>query len=73
MIPVDVLLTAAMLFAAAPPIVSQSFDCAKAQTPIEKIICSDAALRELDEHLGRYYAAGRTAVQGAAACLQSDR
>ena len=73
MIPIRIVLTAAILLPAEPPIVSQSFDCAKAQTRVEKLICSDAGLRELDEHLGRYYEAGRAAVEGAAACLQSDQ
>ena len=73
MITITVALTAATLLAAEPPVVSQSFDCAKAQTRVEKLICSDAGLRELDEYLGRYYAAGRGFVEGAAACLQSDQ
>jgi uncharacterized protein len=73
MIPITIVLTAALLLPAEPPAVAQSFDCAKAQTQVEKLICSDAGLRELDEHLGRYYAAGRDAVEGASACLQSDQ
>ena len=73
MITIPVVLAAALLLPAEPPVVLQSFDCAKAQTRVEKMICSDAGLRELDEHLGRYYAAGRDAVKGAAACLQSDQ
>ncbi len=73
MITITVALTAATLLASEPRVASQSFDCAKAQTRVEKMICSDADLRELDEHLGRYYAAGRAAVEGASACLQSDQ
>jgi uncharacterized protein len=53
--------------------VAQSFDCAKAQTRIEKMICADRAIRELDEYLGRYYAASRAAIPSAGACLQSDQ
>ena len=52
---------------------AQSFDCKKAQTRVEKVICADTALSELDEHLGRYYAAGRTELEGAASCLQTDQ
>ena len=52
---------------------AQSFDCKKAQTRVEKMVCADGLLRELDEHLGRYYAAGRTELQEAAACLQTDQ
>lgn len=73
MITINVVLTAAMLLPAEPPIFLQSFDCAKAQTRVEKLICNDAGLRELDEHLDRYYEAGRAAVERAASCLQSDQ
>src|SRR5436190_10263052 len=52
---------------------AQSFDCAKAQTRVEKMVCADATLRELDEHLGRYYAAGRRELAEAASCLQADQ
>lgn len=69
----NAILTAAMLLVAEPPIVRQSFDCVQAQSRVEKLICSDAGLRELDEHLGRYYEAGRAAVERAASCLQGDQ
>jgi uncharacterized protein len=52
---------------------AQSFDCQKAGTPVEKLICADAPLRELDEYLGRYYAAARAELEGAASCLQADQ
>jgi uncharacterized protein len=52
---------------------AQSFDCKKAQTPIEKMICADPGLSELDEYLGRYYAAGRAELADAASCLQADQ
>ena len=52
---------------------AQSFDCKKAQTPVEKMICGSEELGGLDEHMGRYYAAGRGAVEGAASCLQSNQ
>jgi uncharacterized protein len=62
-----------VLLAAAPLASAQSFDCKKAQTPVEKMICASPQLAELDEHLGRYYPAARDVVQGAASCLQSDQ
>ncbi len=34
-----------------------SFDCAKAQRPVEKVICGDAKLNAADESLGRMYRA----------------
>jgi uncharacterized protein len=52
---------------------AQSFDCAKAQSRVEKLVCADRSLAELDEYLGRYYAAARSELRGAAACLQSDQ
>ncbi len=61
------------LAAAPPPAAAQSFDCAKAQSGVEKMVCADSRLRELDEHLGRYYAAARTALGGGASCLQVDQ
>jgi uncharacterized protein len=59
--------------ASAVPASAQSFSCAKAQSAIEKMICADAELRELDEHLGRYYAAARSAVGSGASCVQDDQ
>ena len=55
------------------PAAGQSFDCGHARTRVEKTICADPALKELDEHLGRYYAAGRDVLDAASACLQSDQ
>jgi uncharacterized protein len=52
---------------------AQSFDCTKAQSRVEKLICADAAVRELDEYLGRYYSAARAANPAAASCLQADQ
>jgi uncharacterized protein len=67
------LIAAFVLLGTAPAIFAQSFDCRKAQTRSEKMICADAAIAELDEHLGRYYAAGRAALERGASCLQSDQ
>lgn len=50
-----------------------SFDCARAATPVEKMICGSPRLSELDEHLGRYYSAGRAALGGASACLATNQ
>ncbi|HLK91961.1 MAG TPA: lysozyme inhibitor LprI family protein [Polyangia bacterium] len=41
--------------AAAPVAAAASFDCAKARAPIEKTICGDAALSELDGRLAAAY------------------
>lgn len=50
-----------------------SFDCAKAGTPVEKMICGNSRLSELDEHLGRYYGAARDALGRAQSCLATTQ
>jgi len=50
-----------------------SFDCAKAQNRIEKAICANAEVSDLDEYLGRYYGGARSALGDGAACLASDQ
>ena len=52
---------------------AQSFDCAKATTRIEKMVCADRSIADLDEYLGRYYAAARAGNAPAASCLQADQ
>ncbi len=64
---------AAALCGAAHIADAQSFDCAKAQTRVEKMICADRGIADLDEYLARYYAASRAEIPGAAGCLQSDQ
>jgi uncharacterized protein len=63
----------AFIGAAAMPASAQSFNCEKAQTRVEKMICADRAVADLDEYLGRYYAAARDTIPRAASCLQSDQ
>jgi uncharacterized protein len=43
------------LLAVAPLARAASFDCAKAKAPVEKMICSDAALSDLDGRLASAY------------------
>ena len=50
-----------------------SFPCEKARTTIEKTICGNQELSTLDEHLGRYYSAARSALKSADSCLVSDQ
>ncbi|MEO8679874.1 MAG: hypothetical protein ABI665_12550 [Vicinamibacterales bacterium] len=44
-----------------------------ARTRVEKMICANAGLSELDEHLGRYYVAARMALESGGSCLQTDQ
>jgi len=57
----------------AQAVAAQSFDCAKAQTRIEKMVCGDRSVADLDEYLGRYYSAARAGNTRASSCLQSDQ
>jgi uncharacterized protein len=50
-----------------------SFDCVKAATPVEKLICQDEQTSLLDEYLGRYYRAAREALGRGADCLRADQ
>ena len=50
-----------------------SFPCDKAQSRIEKAICADAEVSQLDEYLGRYYSGARLAVGTGASCLAADQ
>jgi uncharacterized protein len=55
------------------PATAASFDCAKAQSSVEKAICADAEVSALDEHLARYYATARSTLGRAADCMRSDQ
>jgi uncharacterized protein len=68
-----VLVAAVAAAGIAAPAAAQSFDCAKAQTRIERMVCADRAIADLDEYLGRYYSAARAAVPAAESCLRDDQ
>jgi uncharacterized protein len=46
-----------------------SFDCSKAATATEKLICANQRISDLDEYLGRYYYTARSEVGRGAQCL----
>jgi len=50
-----------------------SFPCEKAQSRIEKAICADAEVSQLDEYLGRYYGGARAGLGAGAACLAANQ
>ena len=50
-----------------------SFPCEQAKSTVEKTICSNPDLSTLDEYLGRYYSAARSALESAESCLVSDQ
>ena len=50
-----------------------SFPCEKASTEVERTICKDKELSDLDEYLGRYYSAARAELRHANVCLATDQ
>jgi uncharacterized protein len=51
------------------PVSAASFPCEKATAPIEKAICNSDEVSQLDEYLGRYYAAARYELKHAESCM----
>lgn len=64
---------AANLMVMACPAQAASFDCTKTQLPVEKLICSDAELSKLDEHMATAYTLALKNKSQAAAIKQSQR
>lgn len=60
---------ALLALAAAVPAHAASFDCSKARTQVEKRICTDPELSQLDERLHRHFAAARQPLGRGADCL----
>jgi uncharacterized protein YecT (DUF1311 family)/Tol biopolymer transport system component len=48
------------------PTAAPAFDCTRASTPVETLICNDASLAKLDVELDRAYRAARETLQGQA-------
>jgi uncharacterized protein len=57
------------LLAASAGVHAASFECSKAATATEKLICANPRISDLDEHLGRYYGAARADLGRGGACL----
>ena len=58
---------------ACAPALAASFPCEKAATRIEAMICKDAQVSTLDEHLAQYYAGATAALADGAACLRDSQ
>lgn len=67
------ILGAAALGLQMPTVQAASFPCAQARSAVEKSVCADKELSNLDEYLGRYYAAARSGLGDGAACLVVDQ
>ncbi len=68
-----VALTGVGLMFGASAATAASFDCAKAKSKIEKAICADKSLSDLDEYLGRYYGGAAGTLKDGASCLKADQ
>ncbi|MDP3702637.1 MAG: hypothetical protein Q8R72_17190 [Hylemonella sp.] len=55
------------------PAQAASFDCARASTKVEKLICSDAELSQLDDAMGPGFAAARERASDAAALRRDQK
>ena len=64
---------AVMSLAFSTAAMAAGFDCAKAESTVEKAVCADPALSDLDEYLGRYYSAALEALGDGASCLKADQ
>jgi uncharacterized protein len=49
------------------------FDCTAAKSAVEKAVCADPALSDLDEYLGRYYSVALEELGDGASCLKADQ
>ena len=54
----------AVLLLTAGVVPAQAFDCAKAESPVEKAICADPKLKAADDAMGAVYTTLRTALTG---------
>ena len=59
-----------VLVCTALPALGASFDCAKAKSWAEQVLCDDETLGRLDERLGAAYRAARDATKGDAAAME---
>lgn len=66
----SVLIVPLVLGWAALPTLGASFDCAKAETWAEQVLCGDETLGQLDERLDAAYRTAREAARGDAAALE---
>ena len=66
------LLFAATLLAASPAF-GASFECQRNPDRIEKMICADAVVSDLDEVMARFYAGAVSALRSNAVCLKPDQ
>jgi len=62
-----------LLLAIACPAFAASFECQRNDNRVERMICSDSVVSDLDEVLARFYAGAQSALRENASCLKPDQ
>jgi uncharacterized protein len=62
-----------LLLAAAGPVLAASFECQRNENRVERLICSDSVVSDLDEVMARFYAGAQSALKENASCLKPDQ
>ena len=66
--------TVLLLFLAiAGPALAASFECQRNEKRVERMICSDSVVSDLDDVMARYYAGAQGALRENASCLKPDQ
>lgn len=53
--------------------VAASFECQRNESRVERLICSDSVVSDLDEVMARFYAGAQSALRQNATCLKPDQ
>jgi hypothetical protein len=62
-----------LLLAAAGPVLAASFECQRNDNRVERLICSDSVVSDLDEVMARFYSGAQSALKENASCLKPDQ
>ena len=66
-------LLALVLVLAGGPAAAASFECRRNENRVEKLICADAVVSDLDEVMARFYAGATSALRSNAECIKPDQ
>jgi uncharacterized protein len=62
-----------VVLAAAGPAFAASFECQRNENRVERLICSDSVVSDLDEVMARFYAGAQGSLKENATCLKTDQ
>jgi uncharacterized protein len=62
-----------LLLAATGPVFAASFECQRNENKVERMICSDSVVSDLDEVMARFHAGAQNALRENASCLKPDQ